>query len=45
MSGGICLWSKTRLGKWDTTCGGKNIPEAPRDGKACPWCGMKVVSE
>lgn len=44
MSGGICLWTKTRLGKWNTTCGGRNIPEPPRDGKACPWCGMKVVS-
>ena len=43
MSGGICLWMKTRLGSWKTTCGG-HVKESPQDGKACPWCGMKVVS-
>ena len=45
MSGGICLWTKNRIGSWKTTCGGNNIKEQPRDGKACPWCGMKVVSD
>ncbi len=42
MSGGICMWTQLRTGKWRTTCGG-TVAEQPRPGKACPWCGMSVA--